>query len=116
MQRREFIVAMGGAAAASASQAFAQAAVGGGGMEDMHPPLHKALELKFLQSLTYNVLSHLHLLAQPALSDSLTGREITLQDRVPDSFQDLVLQAYGFDRSKALLSAHRSKSLIPDNR
>ena len=79
-------------------------------------PLHEALELKFLQSLAHNVLSHLHLLAQPALRDSFTGREITLQDRVPDSLQDLVLQAYGFDRSKALLSAHGSKSLIPDNR
>ena len=45
MQRREFIVAMGGAvAAASASQAFAQAAGEGGGMEEMHPPLYKALE------------------------------------------------------------------------
>jgi Cys-rich four helix bundle protein (predicted Tat secretion target) len=45
MQRREFIVAMGGVtAAASASQAFAQAAGEGAGMEDMHPPLYKALE------------------------------------------------------------------------
>ena len=44
MQRREFIAAVGTAAAvASASQAFAQAA-GGGAMEDMHPPLYKALE------------------------------------------------------------------------
>ena len=43
MQRREFIAALGTAAAvASTSQAFAQAA--GGGMEDMHPPLYKALE------------------------------------------------------------------------
>lgn len=45
MQRRDFIVAMGGvAAAASASQAFAEAAGEGGGMEEMHPPLYKALE------------------------------------------------------------------------
>ncbi|WP_363351769.1 four-helix bundle copper-binding protein [Methylocystis echinoides] len=44
MQRRAFIVAMGGVAAASASQSFAQAAGEGGGMEDMHPPLYKALE------------------------------------------------------------------------
>lgn len=44
MQRREFIATVGTAAAiASASQAFAQA-TGGGGMEDMHPPLYKALE------------------------------------------------------------------------
>ena len=50
MQRREFIVAIGGAAAAaSASQAFAQAAVGRGGMEDMHPPLYKALEKATLE-------------------------------------------------------------------
>ena len=44
MQRREFITTVGTAAAvASASQAFAQAAAGGE-MEDMHPPLYKALE------------------------------------------------------------------------
>ena len=44
MQRREFIAAVGTAAAvASAGQAFAQAA-GGAGMEDMHPALYKALE------------------------------------------------------------------------
>lgn len=43
MQRREFIVAMGGVAAASASQAFAQTGEGGG-LEEMHPPLYKALE------------------------------------------------------------------------
>lgn len=46
MERREFITALGTAAAmASASKAFAQAA--GGGMEageDMHPPKYKALE------------------------------------------------------------------------
>ncbi|MGJ0391448.1 MAG: four-helix bundle copper-binding protein [Methylocystis sp.] len=45
MERREFIVAVGGAAAAvSASRALAQAAGEGGGMEEMHPPLYKALE------------------------------------------------------------------------
>ncbi len=45
MQRREFIVAIGGAAAtASASQAFAQATGEGGGMEEVHPPLYKSLE------------------------------------------------------------------------
>ena len=45
MQRREFIVAMGGAAAAASdSQAFAQATGDGGAMEDMHPPLYRALE------------------------------------------------------------------------
>ena len=44
MDRREFIAAAGTAAAvASASQAFAQA-VGGGEMEEMHPPKYKALE------------------------------------------------------------------------
>jgi Cys-rich four helix bundle protein (predicted Tat secretion target) len=43
MQRREFIVAGTAAAVASTSQAFAQA-TGGGGMEDMHPPLYGALE------------------------------------------------------------------------
>ncbi len=45
MERREFIVAMGGvAAAASTSRALAQAAGEGGGMEEMHPPRYKALE------------------------------------------------------------------------
>jgi Cys-rich four helix bundle protein (predicted Tat secretion target) len=49
MQRREFIATVGTAAAiASASQAFAQA-TGGGGMEDMHPPLYKALEKATLE-------------------------------------------------------------------
>jgi Cys-rich four helix bundle protein (predicted Tat secretion target) len=44
MDRREFIAAAGTvAAAASTSQAFAQAA-GGGEMEEMHPPKYKALE------------------------------------------------------------------------
>jgi Cys-rich four helix bundle protein (predicted Tat secretion target) len=44
MQRREFIAVIGTAAAvASAPRAFAQAA-GGGEMQEMHPPLYKALE------------------------------------------------------------------------
>lgn len=44
MQRREFIAAMGAAATVSASQAFAQGTGEGGGLEEMHPPLYKALE------------------------------------------------------------------------
>lgn len=44
MQRREFIAAMGAAATVSTSQAFAQATGEGGGLEEMHPPLYKALE------------------------------------------------------------------------
>ncbi|WP_442756874.1 four-helix bundle copper-binding protein [Methylocystis sp. JAN1] len=44
MQRREFIAAAGGlAVAASATDAFAQAARSGG-MEEMHPALYKDLE------------------------------------------------------------------------
>jgi Cys-rich four helix bundle protein (predicted Tat secretion target) len=44
MQRREFMTAAGLAATVfSTGQAFAQAP-GGGGMEEMHPPLYKALE------------------------------------------------------------------------
>jgi Cys-rich four helix bundle protein (predicted Tat secretion target) len=44
MDRREFIAVTGAAAAlASASQAFAQGAMGGE-MEEMHPPKYKALE------------------------------------------------------------------------
>lgn len=44
MQRREFIAAAGAAAAiASAPKAFAQPAAGGG-MQDMHPPLYRALQ------------------------------------------------------------------------
>jgi Cys-rich four helix bundle protein (predicted Tat secretion target) len=49
MDRREFIAAAGTAAAlASASQAFAQA-MGGGEMEEMHPPKYKALEAETLK-------------------------------------------------------------------
>jgi Cys-rich four helix bundle protein (predicted Tat secretion target) len=49
MDRREFIAAAGTAAAlASASQAFAQA-MGGGEMEEMHPPKYKALEAEALK-------------------------------------------------------------------
>jgi hypothetical protein len=45
MQRREFIAAVGTAAAlASASKAFAQAAGGGEMEEPMHPPKYEALE------------------------------------------------------------------------
>ena len=45
MQRREFIAAVGAAAAlASASKAFAQAAGGGEMEEPMHPPKYKDLE------------------------------------------------------------------------
>src|ERR1700747_444766 len=44
MDRREFIAATGTVAAVvSTSQAFAQA-MGGGEMEEMHPPKYKALE------------------------------------------------------------------------
>jgi Cys-rich four helix bundle protein (predicted Tat secretion target) len=44
MDRREFVAVAGTAAAlASASQAFAQV-MGGGEMEEMHPPKYKALE------------------------------------------------------------------------
>jgi Cys-rich four helix bundle protein (predicted Tat secretion target) len=44
MERREFIAAVGAAAAAATStQVFAQAAAGGS-MDDMHPALYKALE------------------------------------------------------------------------